>query len=153
MTDFYSTEYAVVNSGKRNAPNTEGEVHFIKRSFTGSALATTDTLYVASMPNGARILPSSFVIISDLEASAAVGVGYGAHTDSSGTTVAADVDAFIAALDASSARTVTYFHQSTTHDDGFTFVGKGDITMTLSAGTAVAADTFDFYIFYTLGGE
>ncbi len=153
MADLYSTEYANVNSNKRNSPNTEGEVHYMSRAFTGTALTTSDTLYVAKMPNGARILPQSLVIISDLEVSASVNVGYAAYTANDGSSVAADPDAFISALDASSARTKTNFDESQTHDDGYTFTGEGDLTLTLAAGTSVAADTFNFHIMYTLGGE
>lgn len=154
MADLYTTEYTnAINNNTRNSPNKEGEVHYFYCRFTGTALTSSDTLYVAKMEAGSKILPQSLVIISDLEASASVNVGYAAHTGIDGTSVSADADAFISALDASSARTKTNFDESTTHDDGFTFTGSGDITLSLAAGTSVAGDTFDFHIQYTKGGE
>ena len=153
MVDYYSTEYANVNSNIRNSPNTEGPVQYMKRTVTGDALTSSDNTFVAKMPSGARVHPSSYMIASDLEASASVNVGYAAYTGSDGSAVALDADAFISALDGSSARTKTFFDESTTHDDGYSFTGVGDITVSLAAGTTVAGDTMDFHIYYTVGGE
>ena len=153
MATFYSTEYANVNSNIRNSPNTEGSVMYRYAQVTGNALSSSDVTNVMKLPGGAKIHPSSFMIASDLEASAAISVGYAAYTDSDGSAVALDADAFISALAAASARTKTFFDESTTHDDGYSFTGEGDLTVALSAGTAVAGDTIDFHIYYTVGGE
>ena len=153
MATYYSTEYANVNSNIRNSPNTEGLVMYRYAQVTGNALSSSDVTNVMKLPNGAKVHPSSFMIASDLEASASVNVGYAAYTDSDGSAVTLDADAFISALDGSSARTKTFFDESTTHDDGYSFTGVGDITVSLAAGTTVAGDTMDFHIYYTVGGE
>jgi len=102
-----------------------------------------------TIPSGVRILPQSMAIISDLESSATVNVGYAAHTtQSSGAAVAIDADAFISAVAADSARTVTFFHESGTHDTGYVTTGEMILTFALGAGTSLAADTFDFHIMY-----
>ena len=102
-----------------------------------------------TIPSGVRILPQSMVIISDLESSATVNVGYAAHTtQSDGSAVAVDADAFISAVAADSARTVTNFHESGTHDTGYVTTGEMVLTFALGAGTSVSADTFDFHVMY-----
>ena len=114
-----------------------------------TAVTTSDVMHVMVIPSGVRILPQSFVIVSDLETSATVDVGYAAHTtQSTGAAVAVDVNAFCTVIDAASARTVTHFHESTTHDTGYVTTGEMILTLSMPAGSAVAADTFDFHIMY-----
>ena len=154
MATYYSTQYTNLNNKVRNAPNTGGGVHYSYAQFTGQALSSSDSVPMMTLPQGAKVLPISKIIISDLESSATVNVGYGAHTNaSSGAAVAADADAFCSAIAADSARTETFLTEATTHDDGFTFTGTGDITIALGAGTSVSADTFDLHVFYTVAGE
>lgn len=151
MATVKSTEYtnATAGTGTKNAPTSWSGVTYRYAQFTGTALATTDMVQVMVIPSGVRILPQSFVIISDLETSATVDVGYAAHTtQSTGAAVAVDDDAFMSAVAADSARTVTHFHESTTHDTGYVTTGEMILTMSLAAGTSLAADTFDFHIMY-----
>jgi hypothetical protein len=151
MATYKSTEYttATAGTGVKNAPTTWNGVTYRYARFTGQALSSSDTVQVMTIPSGVRIMPQSMVIISDLEASAAVNVGYAVHTtQSTGAAVAVDVDAFISALAAASARTVTNFHESTTHDTGYVTTGELILTFGLSAGTSLAGDTFDFHIMY-----
>ena len=151
MATVKSTEYtnATAGTGTKNAPTSWSGVTYRYAQFTGTALATTDMVQVMVIPSGVRILPQSFVIISDLETSATVDVGYAAHTtQSTSAAVAVDDDAFISAVAADSARTVTHFHESTTHDTGYVTTGEMILTMSLAAGTSLAADTFDFHIMY-----
>ena len=65
--------------------------------------------------------------------------------------MAADADAFISAVAADSARTVTYFHESTTPDTGYVTTGEMIITLATPAGTSLAADTFDLHVMYCKG--
>ena len=151
MATFKSTEYtsATAGTGVKNAPTTWNGVTYRYARFTGDALSSSDVVQVMTIPSGVRILPQSMAIISDLEASATVNVGYAAHTtQSSGAAVAVDADAFISAVAADSARTVTFFHESGTHDTGYVTTGEMILTFALGAGTSLAADTFDFHIMY-----
>ena len=52
------------------------------------------------------------------------------------------------AVAAASARTVTNFHESGSHDTGYLTTGELVLTFALGAGTALAADTFDFHVMY-----
>jgi hypothetical protein len=151
MATFKSTEYtsATAGTGVKNAPTTWNGVTYRYARFTGDALSSSDVVQVMTIPSGVRILPQSMVIISDLESSATVNVGYAAHTtQSTGAAVAIDADAFISAVAADSARTVTNFHESGTHDTGYVTTGELILTFALGAGTSLAADTFDFHVMY-----
>ncbi len=151
MATFKSTEYtsATAGTGVKNAPTTWNGVTYRYARFTGDALSSSDVVQVMTIPSGVRILPQSMVIISDLESSATVNVGYAAHTtQSTGAAVVIDADAFISAVAADSARTVTNFHESGTHDTGYVTTGELILTFALGAGTSLAADTFDFHVMY-----
>ena len=151
MATRKSTEYtsATDGTGTKNAPTTWNGVTYRYARFTGTALSASDVVQIMTIPSGVRILPQSMAIISDLESSATVNVGYAAHTtQSSGAAVAIDADAFISAVAADSARTVTFFHESGTHDTGYVTTGEMILTFALGAGTSLAADTFDFHIMY-----
>ena len=151
MATFKSTEYtsATAGTGVKNAPTTWNGVTYRYARFTGDALSSSDVVQVMTIPSGVRILPQSMVIISDLESSATVNVGYAAHTtQSTGAAVAIDADAFISAVAADSARTVTNFHESGTHDTGYVTTGELILTFALGAGTSLAAHTFDFHVMY-----
>ena len=151
MATFKSTEYtsATAGTGVKNAPTTWNGVTYRYARFTGDALSSSDVVQVMTIPSGVRILPQSMVIISDLESSATVNVGYAAHTtQSTGAAVAIDADAFISAVAADSARTVTNFHESGTHDTGYVTTGELILTFALGAGTSLSADTFDFHVMY-----
>ena len=152
MATFKSTEYttATAGTGVKNAPTTWNGTTYRYSRFTGQALSSSDVVQVMTIPSGVRILPQSMVIISDLEASATVNVGYAAHTtQSTGAAVAIDADAWISAVAADSARTVTNFHESGSHDTGYVTTGELILTFALGAGTSLAADTFDFHIMYS----
>ena len=151
MATYKSTEYtnATDGTGTKNAPTTWSGITYRYSRFTGDALSSSDVVQVMTIPSGVRILPQSMAIISDLESSATVNVGYAAHTtQSDGSAVALDADAFISALAADSARTVTNFHESGTHDTGYVTTGEMILTFALGAGTSLAADTFDFHVMY-----
>ena len=151
MATYKSTEYtnATDGTGTKNAPTTWSGITYRYSRFTGQALSSSDVVQVMTIPSGVRILPQSMAIISDLETSATVNVGYAAHTtQSDGSAVAIDADAFISALAAASARTVTNFHESGTHDTGYVTTGEMILTFALGAGTSLAGDTFDFHVMY-----
>jgi len=155
MATYKSTGYTIATdgTGKKNAPTSWSGITYRYEQYIVLAaetpLGTSDMVQIMTIPSGVRILPQSFVIISDLEASATVDIGYAAHTtQSTGAAVAVDDDAFCTVIDAASARTVTHFHESTTHDTGYVTTGEMILTLSLGAGTAVTGDTFDFHIMY-----
>ena len=153
MATYYSTEYTTHRDGPdKNDPTTNNGVVYEYARFTGQALSSSDSVEMMKIPAGVRILPQSFIIISDLESSATVNVGYAAHTaQTDGSSVSADADAFCSAIAADSARTVTHFHESGTHNTGYVTTGEMVLTIALGAGTSVTADTFDVHIMYCKG--
>jgi hypothetical protein len=153
MTAYSSTEYTTHTDGPdKNSPSTNNGVVYKYAHYTGTALDNSDVVSLMTIPAGVRILPQSFIIISDLESSATVNVGYAAHTaQTDGSAVALDADAFCSAIAADSARTVTHFHESGTHDTGYVTTGEMVLTLALGAGTAVSADTFDVHLMYCKG--
>jgi len=157
MATLRSTEYTLDTAGQGDKSNMDinGIIKYKHARFTGSAVTTADVIEMMKLPAGARIItPMSRLVVSDLELSATLQCGYAAHNKlKDNVVVAADVDAFISALDASSARTDTPLSESATHDAGYSVEGEAVITISLTAGTASAADTFDLHVFYTEGGS
>ena len=153
MATYYSTEYTIHRDcPDKNAPHTSNGVVYEYAQFTGQALSSSDSVELMKIPSGVRILPHSYIIISELESSATVNVGNAAHTaPTDGSAVAVDADAFCSAIAADSARTVTHFHESGTHDTGYVTTGEMVLTLALGAGTSLAADTFDLHIMYCKG--
>lgn len=72
---------------------------------TYEASAEQSDIEMFNIPDGARLLAGE-VSYDALGASTTVSVGYGAHTDSSGSAVSQDVDAYKAAAASTSAGTV-----------------------------------------------
>ena len=70
MTDYKSTEYttATAGTGAKNAPTSWSGVTYRHANYTvasGVTLAASDMVSIMTIPAGVRILPQSFVIISD----------------------------------------------------------------------------------------
>ena len=151
MATYESTQYTSgVTNSTANEPHVRNGVQCAYARFTGQALSSSDSVNMMTIPSGCRILtPMSKIVVSDLESSATVNLGYAAYTkQSDGSTVALDADAFCSAIAADSARTETFLTESTTWDAGFVTDGELTITLALGAGTSVAADTFDLFVQY-----
>jgi len=92
-----SIQYAKTQSTpsvKLNTNELAGRVRVAFAEYEASAEQSTITMF--TIPNGARLL-SATVSHDALAASTTLSVGYAAHTDADGTTVALDVDAYKAA--------------------------------------------------------
>ena len=97
------TKIVSVPSEKVDTNELSGRVRIAFAEYEASAEQSTVTMF--TIPNGARILSGS-VSYDALGASTTIAVGHGAYTDSSGATVALDVDEYKAAAASSSAATV-----------------------------------------------
>jgi hypothetical protein len=97
------TKIVSVPSEKVDTNELSGRVRIAFAEYEASAEQSTVTMF--TIPNGARILSGS-VSYDALGASTTIAVGHGAYTDSSGTTVALDVDEYKAAAASTSAATV-----------------------------------------------
>ena len=97
------TKIVSVPSEKVDTNELSGRVRIAFAEYEASAEQSTVTMF--TIPNGARILSGS-VSYDALGGSTTIAVGHGAYTDSSGATVALDVDEYKAAAASSSAATV-----------------------------------------------
>jgi hypothetical protein len=97
------TKIVSVPSEKVDTNELSGRVRIAFAEYEASAEQSTVTMF--TIPNGARILSGS-VSYDALGASTTIAVGHGAYTDSSGATVALDVDEYKAAAASTSAATV-----------------------------------------------
>jgi hypothetical protein len=97
------TKIVSVPSEKVDTNELSGRVRIAFAEYEASAEQSTVTMF--TIPNGARVLSGS-VSYDALGASTTIAVGHGAYTDSSGATVALDVDEYKAAAASTSAETV-----------------------------------------------
>jgi hypothetical protein len=97
------TKIVSVPSEKVDTNELSGRVRIAFAEYEASAEQSTVTMF--TIPNGARILSGS-VSYDALGGSTTIAVGHGAYTDSSGATVALDVDEYKAAAASTSAETV-----------------------------------------------
>jgi len=111
-----------------------GRVRIAHGVYEASALASGDVIEMFNIPNGARLIEGSLAHDA-LGASTTLSVGYAAHTDSSGSAVAASAAAYKAAAASTSAQKVDIL-----------------ATLALGSGTVVDADKDGLPISVTMGG-
>jgi len=83
------------------------------------------------LPAGYRVLPMSKIYFGAFGASRTLNVGYGAHTDEQGDAVAADPDAFGAAIDVSAAGS----SELAANTKGYKTVGETPVDCIVAGGT------------------
>jgi hypothetical protein len=111
-----------------------GRVRIAHGVYEASALASGDVIEMFNIPNGARLIEGSLAHDA-LGASTTLSVGYAAHTDSSGSAVAASAAAYKAAAASTTAQKVDIL-----------------ATLALGSGTVVDADKDGLPISVTMGG-
>jgi aspartate 1-decarboxylase len=111
-----------------------GRVRIAHGVYEASALASGDVIEMFNIPNGARLIEGSLAHDA-LGASTTLSVGYAAHTDSSGTAVAAAAAAYKAAAASTAAQKVDIL-----------------ATLALGSGTVVDADKDGLPVSVTMGG-
>jgi len=110
-----------------------GRVRIAHGVYEASALASGDVIEMFNIPNGARLIEGS--LAHDALGASTLSVGYAAHTDSSGSAVAASAAAYKAAAASTSAQKVDIL-----------------ATLALGSGTVVDADKDGLPISVTMGG-
>lgn len=111
-----------------------GRVRIAHGVYEASALASGDVIEMFNIPNGARLIEGSLAHDA-LGGSTTLSVGYAAHTDSSGTAVAAAAAAYKAAAASTAAQKVDIL-----------------ATLALGSGTVVDADKDGLPVSVTMGG-
>jgi hypothetical protein len=111
-----------------------GRVRIAHGVYEASTLASGDVIEMFNIPNGARLIEGSLAHDA-LGGSTTLSVGYAAHTDSSGSTVAEAPAAYKAAAASTGAQKVEIL-----------------ATLALGSGTVVDADKDGVPVSVTMGG-
>lgn len=111
-----------------------GRVRIAHGVYEASALASGDVIEMFNIPNGARLIEGSLAHDA-LGGSTTLSVGYAAHTDSSGSAVAAAPAAYKAAAASTAGQKVDIL-----------------ATLALGSGTVVDADKDGLPVSVTMGG-
>ena len=137
MATVYSTQRtnARANPVVMNKANElGGRTRVAHGVYEASALASGDAIEMFLLPNGARLLQGSLAHDA-MGSSTTLSVGYGAHTDSSGTAVSASAAAYKAAAASTAAQKVDIL-----------------ATLALGSGTELNANEDGFPVTVTMGG-
>ena len=106
MATVYSVQKTKWNqnvpSEKIETTELAGRVRVAFAEYEAASLAINDVVEMFNLPNGARIV-SGRLAHDALNSSTQLSVGYAAHTNSAGSTVALDADAYKAAASSASA--------------------------------------------------
>ena len=113
--------------------------------------ATTEQsdIHMFNLPNGARIL-SGELVHDALGSSTTLSVGHAAYTDSSGSTVALDVDEYKAAAASTSITTVACAATSALGKNSVVDANEDGIPITVSLAGANGAGTIELTMLYVL---
>ena len=134
-----------VPSEKVDTNELSGRVRIAFAEYEASAEQSTVTMF--TIPNGARILSGS-VSYDALGTSTTVSVGHGAYTDSSGATVALDVDEYKAAAASSSAATVVAADTMALGRNSVVDADEDGIPVTITLGGADCTNTIQLQMLY-----
>jgi hypothetical protein len=139
------TKIVSVPSEKVDTNELSGRVRIAFAEYEASAEQSTVTMF--TIPNGARILSGS-VSYDALGASTTIAVGHGAYTDSSGTTVALDVDEYKAAAASTSAATVVAADTMALGRNSVVDADEDGIPVTVTLAGADATGTIQLQMLY-----
>lgn len=130
-----------------------GKVRVAHATYEASSLASGDVIEMFALPQGARIL-GGYLFNDALGSSTTLAVGHAAYTDSSGSSVAADADEYLAATSTSSAaRTdvaATLALSANTAVDISQSVIDNEFVVTATMGGAAGTGTIELVMFYAV---
>jgi hypothetical protein len=139
------TKIVSVPSEKVDTNELSGRVRIAFAEYEASAEQSTVTMF--TIPNGARILSGS-VSYDALGGSTTISVGHGAYTDSSGATVALDVDEYKAAAASTSAATVVAADTMALGRNSVVDADEDGIPVTVTLAGADATGTIQLQMLY-----
>ena len=113
------------------------------------ASAEQSTIHMFSLPNGARILGGRLAHDA-LGTSTTLSVGHNAYVDSSGSTVAADVDEFKAAASSASAGAVNVANTIALGENSVVDANKDGLPVSVTMGGAAGTGTIQLTMMYVL---
>lgn len=130
-----------------------GKVRVAHATYEASSLASGDVIEMFALPQGARIL-GGYLFNDALGSSTTLAVGHAAYTDSSGSSVAADADEYLAATSTSSAArndvAATLALSANTAVDISQSVIDNEFVVTATMGGAAGTGTIELVMFYAV---
>jgi|TARA_X000001388_G_scaffold77212_2_gene77067 hypothetical protein len=126
-----------------------GRIRVAYGSYEASSLASGDVIEMFNLPNGARILKGELVHDA-MGSSTTLSVGHAAYTNSSGTTVALDVDEYKAAAASTSVTTVDIAATSALGRNSVVDANEDGIPVTVVMGGAAGTGTVELVMYYVI---
>jgi len=138
-----------VPSQKIDTTELAGRVRVAFAEYEAASLAINDVIQMFNLPNGARIV-SGRLAHDALNSSTQLSVGYAAHTNSAGSTVALDADAYKAAASSASASAANVANTIALGENSIVDANKDGLPVSITLTGAVASGTIQLTMFYVV---
>ena len=138
-----------VPSEKIDTTELAGRVRVAFAEYEAASLAINDVIQMFNLPNGARIV-SGRLAHDALNSSTQLSVGYAAHTNSAGSTVALDADAYKAAASSASASAANVANTIALGENSIVDANKDGLPVSITLTGAVASGTIRLTMFYVV---
>ena len=138
-----------VPSEKIDTTELAGRVRVAFAEYEAASLAINDVIQMFNLPNGARIV-SGRLAHDALNSSTQLSVGYAAHTNSAGSTVALDADAYKAAASSASASAANVANTIALGENSIVDANKDGLPVSITLTGAVASGTIQLTMFYVV---
>ena len=153
MATVYSVQKTKWNqnvpSEKIETTELAGRVRVAFAEYEAASLASGDVIQMFNLPNGARIV-SGRLAHDALNSSTQLSVGYAAHTNSAGSTVALDADAYKAAGSSASATAANVANTIALGENSVVDANKDGLPVSVTLTGAVASGTIQLTMFYVV---
>ena len=153
MATVYSVQKTKWNqnvpSEKIETTELAGRVRVAFAQYEAASLAINDVVEMFNLPNGARIV-SGRLAHDALNSSTQLSVGYAAHTNSAGSTVALDADAYKAAASSASASAANVANTIALGENSVVDANKDGLPVSVTLTGAVASGTIQLTMFYVV---
>ena len=153
MATVYSVQKTKWNqnvpSEKIETTELAGRVRVAFAEYEAASLAINDVVEMFNLPNGARIV-SGRLAHDALNSSTQLSVGYAAHTNSAGSTVALDADAYKAAASSASASAANVANTIALGENSVVDADKDGLPVSVTLTGAVASGTIQLTMFYVV---
>jgi len=153
MATVYSVQKTKWNqnvpSEKIETTELAGRVRVAFAEYEAASLAINDVVEMFNLPNGARIV-SGRLAHDALNSSTQLSVGYAAHTNSAGSTVALDADAYKAAGSSASATAANVANTIALGENSVVDANKDGLPVSVTLTGAVASGTIQLTMFYVV---
>ena len=153
MATVYSVQKTKWNqnvpSEKIETTELAGRVRVAFAEYEAASLAINDVIQMFNLPNGARIV-SGRLAHDALNSSTQLSVGYAAHTNSAGSTVALDADAYKAAASSASASAANVANTIALGENSVVDANKDGLPVSVTLGGASADGTIQLTMMYVV---